>query len=155
VVLIFRNVRHFGVPLSHTHDERGQVKKKAAQRQGPRTSSIRDLLLQTWPKRASDVFSSRNKQKMNGVTILETPAAGIFLVIAMLEMTDFFQKQVHECGRLAAEATGKNDREYWLRLAQRWEWLLQQNRSAEVEAIRPREPARSVLEKRLAKRQAA
>ena len=77
------------------------------------------------------------------------------LVIAMLEMTDFFQTQAQECRRLAAQATGKNDREYWLRLAQRWEWLVQQNRSAEVEAIRPRKPARSVLEKRLAKRQAA
>jgi hypothetical protein len=39
------------------------------------------------------------------------------------EMTDFFQKQAQECRRLAAQATGKNDREYWLRLAQRWEWL--------------------------------
>ena len=77
------------------------------------------------------------------------------LVIAMLEMTDFFQTQAQECRRLAAQATGKNDRDYWLRLAQRWEWLVQQNRSAEVEAIRPRKPARSVLEKRLAKRQAA
>jgi hypothetical protein len=72
---------------------------------------------------------------------------------AMPEMTDFFQKEAHECKRLAAQASGKNDRQYWLRLAQRWEWLVQQNRSAEVEATRPR--ARSMVEKRFAKRRAA
>jgi hypothetical protein len=71
----------------------------------------------------------------------------------MLEMTDFFQGQAQGCRRLAAQATGKNDREYWLRLAQRWDWLVQQNRSAKVEAIRPR--TRSIVEKRFAKRRAA
>jgi hypothetical protein len=81
------------------------------------------------------------------------PSRGIFLVFAMLEMTDFFEKEAQGCRRLAAEATRKNDREYWLRLAQRWDWLLQQNRSAEDEAIRPR--ARSMVEKRFAKRRAA
>jgi hypothetical protein len=77
----------------------------------------------------------------------------LLLVIAMLEMTDFFQKEAQGCIRLAAEATRKNDREYWLRLAQRWEWLVQQNRGAEVETIRPR--TRSMVEKRFAKRRAA
>jgi hypothetical protein len=43
------------------------------------------------------------------------------LKIAMLEMIDFFQKQAQECRRLATQVGGKNDREYWLRLAQRWE----------------------------------
>jgi len=75
------------------------------------------------------------------------------LVIATLEMTDFFQKEAQECKRLASQATDKNDREYWLRLAQRWEWLLQQNRNAEVETIRPR--TRSMVEKRFVKRRAA
>jgi hypothetical protein len=77
------------------------------------------------------------------------------LKIVMLEMSDFFQKQAQECRRLAAQASGKNDREYWLRLAQRWEWLVQQNVSAKVKTARPTTPARSVLEKRFAKRPAA
>jgi hypothetical protein len=42
------------------------------------------------------------------------------LVIAMLERTDFFQKEAKECRKLAAQAPKKNDREYWLGLAQRW-----------------------------------
>jgi hypothetical protein len=75
----------------------------------------------------------------------------------MPEMTDFFQKQAQECRRLAAQATGKTDREYWLRLAQRWEWLTQpqKNRVAEVEAVRPLRPERSVAAKRFGKRRAA
>ena len=77
--------------------------------------------------------------------------AFLLLVIAMSEMTDFFQKQVQECRRLAAH--GKNDREYWLGLAQRWEWLFQQNRVAKVESIRPR--TRSMVERRFAKGRAA
>jgi hypothetical protein len=43
----------------------------------------------------------------------------------MDEMTDFFQKESQECKRLAAQATGKNDREYWLGLAERWKSLQQ------------------------------
>jgi len=45
--------------------------------------------------------------------------------IEMIHTTDFFQKEAQECRRLAARAIKKNDREYWLRLAQRWERLVQ------------------------------
>jgi hypothetical protein len=45
--------------------------------------------------------------------------------LEMIEITDFFQKEAQECRRLAARAIKKNDREYWLRLAQRWECLMQ------------------------------
>jgi hypothetical protein len=38
-------------------------------------------------------------------------------------MTNFFQKEAEECRRLAAGATQKKDREFWLGLAQRWESL--------------------------------
>ena len=69
----------------------------------------------------------------------------------MLEMTDFFQGQAQGCRRLAAQATGKNDREYWLRLAQRWEWLAQQNVTAKVKTAGPT----TSLERRFAKRRAA
>jgi hypothetical protein len=75
----------------------------------------------------------------------------------MSEMTDFFQKEAQECRRLAAQATGKNDREYWLRLAQRWEWLVQpqKNDVAQVEAVRSLRSTRSVPGKRFGKQQAA
>jgi hypothetical protein len=77
------------------------------------------------------------------------------LKISMAEMTDFFQKEALECRRLAAQATKENDRDYWLRLAQRWEWLVPQNVTAKVKTTRPTTPTRSVLEKRFAKRPAA
>ena len=54
----------------------------------------------------------------------------------MLEMTDFFQRQAQECRILAARARHKNDREYWLHLAQRWEWMGQQNVTAKVKTAR-------------------
>ena len=73
------------------------------------------------------------------------------LRVAMPEMTDFFQRQAQESRRLAAQASGKNDREYWLRLAQRWEWLAQQNVTAKVKTAQPT----TGLEKRFAKRPAA
>jgi len=70
-------------------------------------------------------------------------------------MSDFFQKEAQDCKRLAAEATGKKDREYWLHLAQRWESLVQQNDGTKLENAQPRERGPSVLEKRFAKRRAA
>jgi hypothetical protein len=74
----------------------------------------------------------------------------------MPEMTDFFQKEALECRRLAAQATKKDDRDYWLRLAQRWEWLVQQNDGTKLETVRAfRSSKRSALEKRFAKRPAA
>jgi hypothetical protein len=76
------------------------------------------------------------------------------LKIAMVELIDFFQKQAQECRSLATQVRGKDDLEYWLRLAQRWEWLAQQNAKAKVKIARPTTPTRSVLEKRFAKRSA-
>jgi hypothetical protein len=77
------------------------------------------------------------------------------LVIAMSEMTDFFQKEAQGCRSLAAQAIGKNDREYWLRLAHRWEWLVQQKGGPKVETNQPLRRERSVIDKRFAKRRAA
>jgi hypothetical protein len=78
----------------------------------------------------------------------------------MLEMTDFFQtdffqKEAQECRRRAAGAIQKNDREFWLQLAQRWEWLLRRNDGPKVESVRPPPARKSVLQKRFAKRRAA
>jgi hypothetical protein len=74
----------------------------------------------------------------------------------MPEFTDFFQKEAQECRRLAGQATKKNDQEYWLRLADRWEWLLQQNgKAAEIKTVQPLRPGSVVLKKRFAKPKAA
>jgi len=61
------------------------------------------------------------------------------VVIEVLETTDFFQQQINQCRDLASRASHKNDREFWLRLAHRWEGLLrtQQNGGA-VETIKGR-----------------
>src|SRR5262249_13733291 len=42
----------------------------------------------------------------------------------MLHKADFFQEQINQCRRLAAQASNKNDREFWLKMTQRWEGLL-------------------------------
>ena len=39
----------------------------------------------------------------------------------MLEPSDFFEDQIKECNAQAARAVDKSDREFWRRLAQRWE----------------------------------
>src|SRR6516162_5930300 len=44
--------------------------------------------------------------------------------MAMLHKADFFQEQINQCSRLAAQASNKNDREFWLQMTQRWEGLL-------------------------------
>jgi hypothetical protein len=49
----------------------------------------------------------------------------LFIGDDMLHKTDFFQEQTAQCRALGARATTKTDREFWLRLAQRWEELLQ------------------------------
>ena len=55
----------------------------------------------------------------------------------MIETSDFFQDQVQQCRKLAADAHDKNDREFWLRLAHRWEGLLrvQRHNGAAVETV--------------------
>jgi len=75
----------------------------------------------------------------------------------MPEIMDFFQKQVEECRRLAAQASGKNDRQYWLRLAQRWEWLIQPQKKDvdQIKSVRPLRSNRSALAKRFGKQRAA
>jgi hypothetical protein len=87
----------------------------------------------------------------------EAPGGVLLLVIAMPEMMDFFQKQVEECRRLAAQASGKNDRQYWSRLAQRWEWLIQPQKKDvdQIESVRPLRSNRSALAKRFGKQRAA
>jgi hypothetical protein len=51
----------------------------------------------------------------------------------VLNKTDFFQEQTAQCRALAARAANKPDREFWLRLACRWQELLQRG-GADLEA---------------------
>jgi hypothetical protein len=44
--------------------------------------------------------------------------------MAMLYKADFFQEQINHCRSLAERASNKNDREFWLKMKQRWEGLL-------------------------------
>ncbi len=45
--------------------------------------------------------------------------------MVMRNTIDFFEEQKAQCRVLAARAANKADREFWLRLACRWEELLQ------------------------------
>lgn len=44
-------------------------------------------------------------------------------------MIDFFQKEAQQCKDLASRARDKSDKEYWLRLGDRWEKLAQVQQS--------------------------
>jgi hypothetical protein len=83
--------------------------------------------------------------------LIEAPVSGAFVVVtAMLETTDFFQDQVKQCRKLAADAHDKNDREFWLRLAHRWEGLLraQQHDGPGVETVQKLRFERPIFAKR-------
>jgi hypothetical protein len=49
------------------------------------------------------------------------------LKLAMIEKNEFFRDQFEQCRSLAERARNKTDREFWLRLAQRWEALWRPN----------------------------
>lgn len=79
----------------------------------------------------------------------EAPVCGAFVVvIAMIETSDFFQDQVQQCRKLAADAHDKNDREFWLRLAHRWEGLLRAQRHDGVETVQKIRFERPIFSKR-------
>jgi hypothetical protein len=90
----------------------------------------------------------------HGVTAFEGPdQAGHFVAVAvMLEPSDFFEDQIKECNAQAARAVDKSDREFWRRLAQRWEELLQakQRTSPNLDAVRTLRPTRQIFSKRRA-----
>jgi hypothetical protein len=66
------------------------------------------------------------------------------LKLAMIEKNEFFRDQFEQCRSLAERARNKTDREFWLRLAQRWEELLQAKQrgtlKVEVPAVRFERP---------------
>ena len=52
--------------------------------------------------------------------------------MAMLYKADFFQVQINECRYLAAHSKSHNDREFWVKMAQRWQGLLEGHSNAPV-----------------------
>jgi hypothetical protein len=75
----------------------------------------------------------------------------------MLEPTDFFENQIKQCRAQADSAANKNDREFWLQLAHRWERLSQ---PGQIEANQKPSFERPIFTKkrfakRFAKRRAA
>jgi len=82
---------------------------------------------------------------------VQAPVSGAFVVVtAMIETSDFFEDQVKQCRKLAADASDKNDREFWLRLAHRWEGLLraQKHDGAPVETVQKVRFERPIFTKR-------
>jgi hypothetical protein len=54
----------------------------------------------------------------------------------MFETIDFFQEQLKQCRDSAEHSTNKNDREFWLKMAERWEGLLKaRHPGANVETV--------------------
>ena len=55
----------------------------------------------------------------------------------MLETVDFFETQIKQCRDTAARSNKKNDREFWLKMANRWEGLLhaRQPRNADADHV--------------------
>src|SRR5215469_9057482 len=43
----------------------------------------------------------------------------------MLQTTEFFQEQIKQCRASAARSHNKGDHDFWLKMAHRWEALLQ------------------------------
>lgn len=105
---------------------------------------------------ACEVVRSRNFREWNkfrpaALPVRGSPVSGAFVVVmAMLETSDFFQDQVQQCRKLAAAAHDKNDREFWLRLAHRWEGLLRNQRrdGAGLEKVQKMRSVRPIFTKR-------
>jgi hypothetical protein len=96
-------------------------------------------------------FTSGTNPDLPCCLLVEAPVSGAFVVgIAMLETADFFQDQIQQCRKLAAAAHDKTDREFWLRLAHRWEGLLLARRQdgASLEKIQKLRPVRPIFAKR-------
>jgi len=78
--------------------------------------------------------------------------SGRIVAIEMLETTDFFEQQIKSCRSAAAQCRNKNDREFWLKMAARWEGLLKPRQSSDDEGppLRRSMSSRSMVLARLA-----
>ena len=84
----------------------------------------------------------------------KAPAKGtFFMVIAMLDAIDFFEKQIKDCNTQAARAANKADREFWQHLADRWAHVLQAENfygGPDLETVRNLRPSRFSTKRRAA-----
>src|SRR5215472_10438242 len=77
-----------------------------------------------------------------------------------LETADFFEQRIKECRSSAVQSINKNDREFWLKMAARWEGLLKSRQTGDDPVRRPT-PRRSMfrrsmlLARKAAKRRSA
>jgi len=67
---------------------------------------------------------SREQSTAHKRFLIEGPEWGLS-VTATLHKPEFFQAQINECRHLAAHAKNQIDREFWLKMAQRWQGLLE------------------------------
>ncbi len=72
----------------------------------------------------------------------------------MLETASFFQEQIEQCLGRAAQSTNNGDREFWMKMATRWEGLLQA-RQTRRHATEPFQKLRVRHRPRFARRHAA
>jgi len=76
---------------------------------------------------------------------------GRFLFGASMQNSDFFEDEAKRCRDNAVRAARKDDREFWLNLARRWEELLSRkdgSDDANVGAVHTLRPARTMYNKR-------
>jgi len=68
----------------------------------------------------------------------------------MLDTANFFKTQIKQCTETAARSSNKKDREFWLKMANRWEGLLQarQHRDADTSPVQRFSFQRQRFEKR-------
>ena len=57
----------------------------------------------------------------------------------MLKTADFFETQIKQRRDSAARSSKKNNREFWLKMANLWEGLLQARRPGEIATADPRQ----------------
>ena len=74
---------------------------------------------------------SREQSTAHKRFLIEGPEWGLS-VTATLHKPEFFQAQINECRHLAAHAKNHNDREFWVKMAQRWQGLLEGHSDAPV-----------------------
>jgi hypothetical protein len=55
---------------------------------------------------------------------LEGPLSGAFWLWQCFTKQIFLLEQINQCRSLAERASNKNDRQFWLKMTQRWEGLL-------------------------------
>ncbi len=76
----------------------------------------------------------RNKYRSPTLYFFEAVERGVLLGKTVIDTIDFFQTQIKQCTDSATRSVNKADREFWLKMANRWQGLLQarQTRGADT-----------------------